>query len=436
MTKALHTQPIRIAPSLPPSTAIERWLVVLLTLWVPLDAVVPIGPGLSLGTLLLALLLTLMLLTRPRVLTAVLASPYLVPIYLFLGVTICIELIHPFASLDWWFQVAQMLIGAVIVAAAIRSSRAVAWALFGLVIGGTLAGAFLTILSWDDFAAIGDISGNSAFAARQTALSGTVLVTNLNTIAAYTAVAFSVSVCFALARSGRARLLYMGAASCCAFGSIFSGSRGSLAIGVFGLLVAFLLRLRTGGRLKASAMVALLIFAVAVLVPASAFGRAADTDVGAGSRDSRLELWNAFSANLGEVAPIGIGYGNFKTVWGTENGFALRNDLSPILTHNSYTQLMINWGWAPLAIFVYYLMRIGRGVWRSESYDELRLPCMVLLATAAASLLFTHTLYAIQFTLAFGVSMGTAVWTNPRLARRQPTHTSIVPSYRAPGSGH
>lgn len=401
-----------------------RGLLFALAAWAPLDSRIP-GPfGLGIGTILLALLAVLLVVRQPDSLVSTLRSGRLLALYLFLGTAVALELAHPGPSLGWWWRLAQLGVGIVLVATAAGDGRAVRAALHGLVAGGTAIALLLATTSWTTFAAIDVADYTVTQQARADALQGTIVSTgSINTAAFYAGAAGAVALALALVSPRRATRLTMGvAATTCFVGTAFSVSRGALLAGALAALVPLFHQRRHLGRRLTKALI--VVVALVVILPPSVFGRVVTTkaETTDGKDDPRVVLWQSVGTALPEVAPFGIGAGQFASGWALDNGFGDSSAQRARGTHSSLTQILVYWGVVPLGCFVLFVGSTLRRLPRSLAPLDLRLPVLTFAVALAAELFISHSLHGKQYAIGFGLALallhrGTRRRSAPRAAR-------------------
>jgi hypothetical protein len=406
-----------------PSSALERLLLVLLVLSLPLEEALPTTGRFSVPFALLASLLIVVALTRPYALVRVSMQPVSALLGSFLIFTLVIELIHPHPDLSFWVRTLQMVVGGLVVAAACRDRRTVQLVLFGAVVAGTAVAVFLIWTLFGPLSTASTRTFESTTVVRDTALGSTEEAT-INTLGYLAAQAMAIATAVALTTNDprTRRRWYLVLATGFA-GVLLSVSRGS--IGTAAVAIVLTLLLGTRQRRASALAVAVALSAGLFLAPPSVYARLTLHPSGYGNRqEARSQIYNATERTFSQYAFAGVGAGNFRE-WGVDHGFS-RDGRTVLGTHNSLTQIAVFWGLLPVALFVIAMAALYRLAPPLALFPRGGLALRSLAIAAGANLMVTHTLYDKSMSVVLGLLIGTSLWIVPRSLRTTTQPSDLV----------
>jgi hypothetical protein len=360
-------------------------------------------------------------LTQPHAIQKAARQPLFLAAYGLLAVGFLFESMSPYTSYLELQRYAFMIGGGIIVAALCRDRKAVLAALYGYAISGIWLSLFLFINFYGSFGANAGSNLYEATAIRDSIFRENWLETGLNTIAFIIAQAFVVSLTLALtSRSRLQRRLFFAVLMLCAVATFLPMSRSGILIA--GLAGAALIGSSTGKRLRAVAAIAALAACVYIWAPRPAIIRlwssvdssyfsSMSSSQASRDADARSKVYAAAVEHLPEYVTMGIGAGNFWSIWGRTHGFSPHRGVSG--AHNSFLQVTIYWGIVGLLGLLCVTWQVIRCVPRRFGTDPLSLACFGIAVSLVLWLFFMHNIYSKEFSLGFGLLAGARMWIWP-----------------------
>jgi O-antigen ligase len=133
--------------------------------------------------------------------------------------------------------------------------------------------------------------------------------------------------------------------------------------------------------------------------------------------ESRAELYTVALQHFPDYFISGVGAGNYFNKWGIQNGFAIRSyKVGNIVVgvHNSFLQVVINWGLIGLLAFLAVIWRAYRCLPKKiYAKDDLALGILGISVALALWLLQSHNFYIKDFSLGLGILVGARYWIWP-----------------------
>ena len=380
----------------------------------------------SLSWVYFACLAAYVVLRQPRV--ELLKQPLVISAAAFLAFCAFYESVLPFSRLDDLVRFGQSILGGILIASLCTDRMAMKSALFGLLAGGLWFSIDVYNSSYDllNQAAVGSFAEASSL--RVQTMDALTIAANLNRIGFLCAEGAIVAISFALfAQTLHRRILFLGLSIPCLLGTFLVQSRSAVITVVIACsLLVIVHRGRKVYVLAGSIVVAGLLL---LIIPSSALGRfaaASKTQYGE-SQDARFRLYHAAWKTFPKYAFTGVGAGGFRAIWGVRNGFETGGKL--LGAHNSYLQVLINWGILGFALFVTFLWC----AWRCLPSHRWSEPCPLALFGLTVAMLirlaFAHDFYVKDLGLLAGLLLGSGTWLWPRLKHHSPWAASHS-SYR------
>ncbi len=395
-----------------PTNGWERSLIVLAIVALPTENHYLFLPGFSLQFLLFGAIGLYVLFNRFSELLRTVGHPALVAAYVFLGVGTLIEWTHDRSDYYELIRVAQMIVGAVLLASLCRDRSAVRTACYGYLAAGLWLSILLFLTSYGALSAATASDFQEASQLRAAAFEDNPLQANLNNMAFGAAQAAAVALAWALAASKPLiRHGFMVMAVVCLLGAFLPLSRSGVLIA---LVASGSVMYTFGLRHAKGLLVAMLLGgAVFTVVPQAVWSRMSFTfEKHEGKTEGRALVYGAAIDRLPEYALTGVGAGNFWTHWGRNTEFA--SDSGRVSgAHNCFMQVTLYWGALGLTALLLVFVQGYRCVPR---YAAREAPALALVGIGVSALLFSmfsHNIYAKEFTLVLGVLAGSHRWIWP-----------------------
>jgi O-Antigen ligase len=386
------------------TTPVERMLLTATIVLMPLETIVPTIAGLSSSFIIFALLACYVLPWKSVTLASTAFHPVFVSVYLMLFVGLLAESLHPFSSYEVLVRIAQMVVGAVLIAALCRDRKALRSGLFGYAAVGLWMATVLFATSYGALSAATARDFNEASHVRAEVLSNNVLSANLNSMALITGRSVAVVVVLALAaRSNVRRYVLFGAAVFCAIATFLPLSRGAivnLAVTCTIVILSF-----KGKRLRVIVAVLIIGMSIILWVPNVVFSRLSfSTESQSGIQESRARIYTAAVQNLPEYGLAGVGAGNFWRLWGYNHGW--RGSETVVGAHNCFIQATIYWGVPGLIALIFVVRQTYRCLPRGSGRDPLALALLSICVSHLLMMMQSHQFYDKAFAVMLGLLVG------------------------------
>lgn len=395
-----------------PTSGFERLLLLLSIIALPAEDHFRFVPGFSLLFIAFGTMAIYVVMQRSSELFRILSHPVFLAAYAFLFVGSLIELTHDNNSYYDLSRIAQMIVGAILVASMCRDLPALKMACHGYLIAGLWLAILLFLTSYGVLNQAGTLNFHEASKLREMAFEGNPLQANLNHMAFGAGQATVVALSWALtARAPLFRNFYIGAGLICMVAAFLPLSRGGVVIAIASCAsVMYAFGLQRG---KAILITVLLGAAILIWVPQSVWSRMTFSfEEHDGKREGRALVYQAAIDHLPEYIFTGVGAGNFWSSWGRRSEFAGQGHFRG--AHNCFIQVTLYWGIIGLMAFLLVFWCAYRCVPRFCNREAAALS---LLGIGASCLLFSmvvHTLYAKEFSLGLGLLVGAHCWIWPQ----------------------
>jgi hypothetical protein len=400
-----------------PTTTVERLLLLVTIVTLPLQDHLPTVAGFSVLYLMFAVLACYVMCERPRALTRTCQHPLFLTAFSMLIWAVIMEVTQPNRSFSLIFSIAQMFAGAIFVGAICRDRQALRWAVYGYIIVGIWMSVLLFLTSFGTLQGASALEFDEASQLRAQAFTDSPLHANLNAMAFIAAQGTVVALSVALfAKSPYRRNLLLGIALFCSIAAFLPMSRsGILTVGLScaAVMIAY------GINFRVIAIAAVLGASIVLWVPEAVFSRLTfSTEVREGKMEARARVYTAAVEHLPEYVMTGVGVGNFWGAWGMQSLYAAKTYV--IGAHNCFIQATIYWGLPGLLALTVLVLQAYRCLPKGRGHDVLALS----LYGVTVSLLFLsfviHNLNAKEFSLGLGVLVGSRLWIWPQVIPRSP----------------
>lgn len=399
------------------TTLLERLLILITIVILPLENHFPAVGGMSVSFLIFATLAVYVAVNRPHALGKVLYHPVFIAAYIFIGLSLLLEFSSPLSNYDTIFRFTFMIGGAVCLAVLCRDRSGLTAGLYGYIAAGLWVSIYLSLASYGTINAMGSAeSFHEASKIRAQAFEDRSLAANIN------ALAFSCTqgavVAFALALMGggvkQRRILFLGMATFCLVASFLPMSRGAAII----TLVSFTLILYAHGfrHGKTLIFIGILGLSIYTVVPDAVWSRMAySTEAQDGRMEGRARLYATAFNRLPEYFVAGVGAGNFWSRWGYEKGFASlkANGYELKGAHNSLLQITITWGIGGLLSYVAIIWCVYRSIPSPCGRDVISLALLGIIVSLGLWICESHGFYDKWFACGVGMLVGARQWLWP-----------------------
>ena len=409
----------------PPTTCVERVLLLLTILFVPLEQTLPNIRGFSLLFVLFAISSIYVVIRRFSSMIHVWDHQVFLASYVLIFISIVLETYSPFANYSEIVRTAQMFIGAIIIATLCRDIKALKLFIFACILAGVVASLYLFLSVYRPLQGVKATDYGEASAVRDEVFSDEsmqVKQVNLFALSSFIAPAAAAALAIALmSRSAFARYSLFGITALCFIASFLSFSRGLTATTLMACMAVVL----AYGRANREASFQRLIQIIAVIlglgmcmllwVPPAVFARLtvpSGTSYEASS-DPRVGLYNAALAHLPEYWLGGVGAGNFWDHWGQRNGFLLEGRRSVRGVHNAFFQITIYWGLPSLLLLISIMYYAYKCLPKKCGDNPFSLAVLSVAVTSFVSLWVSHGIYSKGYSLTLGLLIGTQCWLWP-----------------------
>ena len=386
--------------------AIGKALMLVLVSILPLEQQVPSIGGFGLLFFYFGLLGVYALVAFRSTLMSLAFHPVFLSMYGLIALGILIESMHQEASYIELARIAQMTIGAVVVAACCADRRLLKSSLLGYPIAGVWLSLMIIGSSYGAISG-GDASDfEEASVLREEAFGDAPVKINLNALAFIASQGATVAFAMALTSGRGGRLGYAAVSMLGLFAAFLPLSRSGMiiaSVSLFSVLIGHRAQMTRG-----LILAGLLGLAMWVVVPSSVYSRFTySTEAVDGKVEGRARVYTAALEYLPEYFIAGVGSGRFWNSWGLGTTFNLRHGVTG--AHNCYFQITIYWGIIALLALMFVVWQVYRCVPRVRADEPLTLCLRGLATTLFLVLLVKHNLYDKDFSLGVGILVG-AQW--------------------------
>ena len=426
---ARASMPEAVLRSFSPTTPAERGLIATTVILLPIENQIPAVGGFSVLFLLFGVIAVYVALNRLVNLDRVWMHPVFAATFLFLLVTGALEFTSPLPMYRDLARFALAVCGAVLLACLCRDRAALRMALYGYLCSGLVLSSLLYLTSYDILSQATVGGFQDATDLRAETFRESPIQANLNSLALLTAQAGVIALGLGLASRGRPSVVFLGIAGFCILSSMLTMSRGGLAIAA--LSSATVLFAHGLKRARTLLLVGLLTSGLLGAMPDAIFSRMSFSTEKQDSRlEARASLYVGALNTLPEYVLSGVGAGNFYQKWGFEKGFVRgHHRLKVVAVHNSFLQIMINWGLIGLLMYLTIVWQAYRCLPQKYGNDGLALGLLGLATSCLLWAVVSHNFYDKSFTLALGMLAGAHRWIWPQAFARElrESNSTLIP---------
>jgi hypothetical protein len=394
------------------TNGVERLLLFIIPIAVPLQEWLPTVSGFSTLSLLFAFTLGYVVINNLQFLAITWNHPLFLVSYALVVSGALIETLHPYSEYAELGRIAQMILGAICIASLCRDRAALRSLVYGLIIAGLWVSIFLFL---NYYGTLTQHSANdflSASQVRSNVFESNPLGENLNTIAFVTAQGGVISLALALkSASWVKRVVLSGISTLCFAATFIPMSRGGIVVAAAGMVIVLIRHKADRGRAVMAVMV--LSLGLAFFAPPVSISRLHySADTAGGKVEARTRVFNAAMQELPNYVLTGVGVGNFWGAWGLASGF--RHDAFRVSgAHNVFLQITIYWGVVGTFLLLVLIWLSFRCLPAYRSFDQLDLPVLGITVSVLLLSFVVHNLYAKEFSIGLGVLVASSVWIWP-----------------------
>lgn len=392
---------------------VEKGLLALMIVSLPLESHILIIPGFSVQFVLFGMVAVYVLVRHYGVLLRAMGQPVFIAAYLFLLYAYAMEITAPHADFDVLYRFTQMIVGAILIASVTRDKQALKVAFCGYMMAGLWLSVLLFLSSYGAIQQTAASNFDEASKIRAEVFEeGKPIRADLNSMAFSAGQGAVVAIAWALmAETALSRTVLLGIGLFCLVATFLPLSRGGAAITIISCASALY-----GVGLRGAKSLLLIAISVIVLwtvVPQAVWSRMSFTfEEKEGKQEGRALVYQTAIDRLPEYILTGVGAGNFWSSWGAKTEF--KGTSSRVSgSHNSFMQITLYWGIGGLLAFLLILWQAyrclpRRGQWQVTSLCLLGIGVSVLLYSQVV-----HTIYAKEFCLGLGLLAGAHCWIWP-----------------------
>ena len=410
----------------PPTTRVERLLLLLIFLLIPFDSVLPGIRDFSPMFFLFAISSIYLVIRRFESIVHVWNHRVFLASYVLIFISVVLETFSPFASYYEGSRMAQMFMGAIVIAALCRDIKALKLCIFvGCILPGVLASFYLFLSVYeplqgttaDNFSEASRV-GAQVFEDESMSVQGVKLTSIAGSIAPAAPAALAIAL---ISRSGFVRYSLFGLTALCFIASFLPFSRGltvSTLIACMAVMLAYGMANRGASFQRFIQIIAVILalgMCTLLWVPRVVFARLTvpSGTAYADSADPRVRLYSAALARLPEYWLVGVGAGNYWSHWGQRSGFRLPKARGVSGAHNAFFQLTIYWGLPSLLLLIIIMYYAYKCLPKKCGNDPLNLAVLGFVVASSVPLGLTHVLASKRFSLALGILIGAQRWLWP-----------------------
>jgi O-antigen ligase len=404
-----------------PTTRIEHLLLLLNIVLLPMEEALPNPGGFSFLFLLFAISSIYIVFQRFGSITQIWNHPVLLASYILVFISLVSERFSPFASYREIIRIAQMYIGAMVIATLCRDTRALRVCIFGYILMGIYLALYLFLSVYGALQGATATDFNEASQVRAEVFQeDTPLKANLNSLAFFLAQGAAAALALALmSRSAFARYSLFGITVLCFIASFLPLSRSGTAITLIACVAVVLAYGKANRRASFQRFMRIIVLILGLgvclllWVPHAVFSRltvpATSPD---GTTDSRTKLYEAAWVHLPEYGLTGVGAGNFwEGSWGKRSAYFKTRGVAG--AHNCFIQIMIYWGLPGLLSLLSVVYYAYKCLPKVCGNDPVSLAVLGMVVALFGVMFVMHGLAFKGFSLGLGILIGVQHWIWP-----------------------
>ena len=403
-----------------PTTRIEHVLLLLTIVLLPIEQNLPNPGGFSFGFLLFSICCIYIAFQRFGSITHVWNHPVFLASYVFIILGLILEGCSPFTSYREIMRIAQMYIGAMVIATLCRDTRALRVCIFGYILMGIYLALYLFLTSYGALQGATATDFSEASRVRAEVFEESSLKTNANALAFFLAQGAAAALAIALtSRSAFTYYSLFGVTTLCFIASFLPLSRSGTAITLIACVAVGLTYIGANRRAAFQRIMRIIVLMLGlgmcllVWVPQAAFSRlTVPSESPDGTNDARTEVYLAAWVHLPEYWLTGVGAGNFwDGPWGKNSRYVVRSGV--LGAHNCFIQVAIYWGLPGLLSLISVMYYAYKCLPKECGNDPLSLAVLGITVALFSVMFVIHNLEFKAFSLGLGILVGTQHWIWP-----------------------
>jgi O-Antigen ligase len=398
-----------------PTTRVEHLLLLLNILLLPLENYIPTVRGFSCTFLLFAISSIYIMTQRFRSIAYVWNHQVFLASYFLILMSLVLEAASPYASYQEPLRVAQMFVGAVVIATLCRDIRALKVCILGYILLGILMSVYLFLACYGTLQGATATDFNEASTIRGEM--DDTLGMNLNAYPFFIAQGVAAALAIALmSRSAFTRYSLFGIIAVGFIVSFLPLSRSGTAamlVTCMAVVLAYVRANRGASFQRFIRIIAVILglgMCTLLWVPPAVFARLTlpSATPYEQSSDPRVRLYDAALAHLPEYWLVGVGVGNFWGPWGKQSQYQRNGRV--LGTHNYFIQIMIYSGLPGLLSLISILYYAYKCLPKKYGASPLSLAVFGITVPLFLFMWVCSSFYAKNFSLGFGILVGTQHW--------------------------
>jgi hypothetical protein len=402
----------------PKTTFIEKILLVITIIILPMENGLPTVGGRSVVFLLFAVIGCYVFLNRLQILMRVIKHPVILTAFGLILVGVILETYHTNSSYDGLFRFGQMVFGGILVASLCRDKEALRASFYGYLVASLWLAILIFLTSYSSLSVASAIDFHGASVARDAAFVDNPLEANLNAMARVTGIGAVVALSFALAGTGAAwrRNMFLVGGAFFLIATFLPMSRGAvLSVIVAGAAIMF----AYGMGIRIILMLAVLGIGIIIWVPDVVLSRMSfSTEKSAsGKLEARAKIYLLAIEHFPEYFITGLGEGNFWGPWGLKNWMKkkyLGRRAVVIGPHSCFIAVTIYWGIAGLLAYLAMVYQAYRCFPNKCRRDALSLCLLGLSLMLLMFMMNGHGMASKEFSLGLGLLVSCRCWVWPQ----------------------
>jgi O-Antigen ligase len=409
----------------PPTTRVERLLLFLTILLLPLENSLPGVRGFSSLFFVFVISSIYVVTRRFGSLVHIWNHRVFLASYILIFISIVLETYSPFAEYKEIISNVQMFMGAIVVATLCRDIKALKLFIVGCILAGLLASFSLFLSVYGPLQRATATDFDEASRVRAEVFGDESLekkLVNPASLSASIAPAAAATLAIALVASNTVvRYSFLSITAFCFVASFLPFSRGITAATLMACMAVVLAygRANRGASFQRFIRIIAMIFVLGIgtllLVPHAVIARLTVPSSTAyeDAADPRTILYNSAVAHLPEYWLVGVGAGNYWDHWGRRSGFILPGYHGVSGAHNAFVQLAIYWGLPSLLSLLSIMYYAYKCLPKKCGDNPLSLAILGFAVTSFVTMGVVHGIYSKSYSLTLGILVGTQYWIWP-----------------------
>jgi len=342
--------------------------------------------------------------------------------YALIFISVLLEAYSPSPRYSEIIRIAQMFVGAVVLATLCRDVKALKTCLFGYILVGILTSLYLFLSSYGALQGATAVTFDEASQLRNEVFQDEKM--NLNSLASFIAPAVGAALALALmSPSALVRYSLFGIMTMCFIASFLPLSRGGIGMTLIACMAVTLAYGRANRVASSQRFIRIIVLLLGLgmcmllWVPQAVFSRLSFHATPAKSyedgSEARVKVYRAALVHLPEYWLTGVGAGNFWGSWGKRSQYQILSSGSVLGPHNCFIQITIYWGLAGLLLLLSIVYYAYKCLPEKCGNNALSLAVLGITASLFVHMWVSHGLYFKGFSLGLGILIGMQCWIWP-----------------------